>query len=433
MSELGKRLVRSLLVERDMEVLAAQGVGEGDLFGDARDAFRWAMSFLRERGEWPTASQVEEGTGILLPEHLDKLDYITDLIRRRTLGKAIESGVVEVSKLIGERKPDEALRLLTETGVRLRARSTSVGVDSFRATGGERLAYYEAVKATGGLLGQPTPWPSLNKRIMGWVDGCLHVVTAMQNMGKTWFACIVAADALARGKRVLFVSMEMANDRIARRVAAVRYRVPWGKFLRCELEEATERELATYAAADKEGEGDILFADKKRVKRVADVVALTLDNRPDIVVVDGGYRFRPGASTGGQWESTVEIVAQLQEAAEATGPPWIVTTQQGDASETGKEKKPGTKMRAWNVRYGKEWVINPDIVLGLAQTDLQRLDGVMELHLLKERDAAADEKRRPFFNIHWDFKGMDFSERDSLELSKETTFAPVGSDSEVEY
>ena len=40
----------------------------------------------------------------------------------------------------------------------------------------------------------------------------------------------------------------------------------------------------------------------------------------------------------------------------------------------GKEKKKGTKhVRAWNVRYGKEWFINPDILIGMYQDDDLRL------------------------------------------------------------
>jgi len=428
MSGMGKRLVRALLEEKTWEPCIAAGISSDKLLDDARVAWDWVRTYHREHGgAWPTVGMLEENTGVFLPEELDPLEYVADLVRKRALGVELNDVGKRVGKLLDDRKPDDALRELAAEAARLREHSPLSAVTSFRRTGPEVAVEYDTVKASGGLLGIPTRWRRLDREILGWVDGTLNVITAMQNTGKTWFACLCAEDAMQRGHRVLFVTLEMAMDRIRRRLVSIRHRVPWRKLLFCEMEDYEEEEFRRDLDEDMAGEGDILLADKQMVRTVGDVAALVADYLPSIVIIDGGYRFQPAKEdkNSSLWANTVEIVGDLQTAAEATRVPWVVTTQQGDANETGKPKKKKTggakSMFAWGVRYGKEWVINPDTVIGLYQDADLRLGNLMELHLLKQRDGAGTGDRG-FFHITWDFKEM---------LFRETTPETAGTDEDA--
>lgn len=409
MSSLGKRLVRSLLEHRTPEVLAEHGISAMDLKDDAREAYSWVLGYYEAHGSYPTPKMLEESTGIGLPEEPDPLAYICDHVRRRSLSMSLGEILPKAAVALDDSDPDTAVRLLRERLGSLAAVGKK-GLFSFRESGKARTAFYAEVKKTGGLLGMRTPWPTLDSHILGWVNGSLHVVAAMLKTGKTWFSCIIAEDALRRGLKVLFITLEMSGERIGRRVASVRYRIPWREMVRAEMDSLSEAAWAKAAEADTEGTGDIVIADKHRVRTVADALALAQSLSPDIVVVDGGYRFQPSGKTGGNWESTVDIVAALQHAAEATDVPWVVTTQMGDSKTSGGEKKEGRKMRAWGVRYGKEWVINPDVVIGLSQTELERMDKVMEVHFMAERDPVGDLSK-PFFRLNWNFETMDFTEK----------------------
>ena len=159
----------------------------------------------------------------------------------------------------------------------------------------------------------------------------------MQNTGKTWMSCIIADHALSLGKKVLFVTMEMSGPRIMRRLDAIRYKLPFGDLRDGELELFTVDRWKAEAAAG--GRGDILVADKKMVQKVGDIVSLVNEHRPDFVVVDGGYRLE--GKGRGSWDKVVDVVNGLQIAAEITDIPWLVTSQLGDASESGKESKKG--------------------------------------------------------------------------------------------
>lgn len=425
MDGLGRKLIRSLVAEKTFAPLTEARISEADIFDEAREAYDWVVKYVLDNlGDWPTAEMVEENIlDCALDDVARPLKYEADLVRKRRLGNDITSGVKDAAKAIDARDPDSALKILTQTALDLQPLSTAARVASFVETGPTRLKEYEEAKSHGGLLGIPTKWDKLNTSIQGWVNGTLNVVAAMQNTGKTWWACIDAAHALGIGYRPLFVTLEMAERRIARRLDAIRYTIPFGKLRNCELdphdEIAWSKALKDAARAYSATAPDIKIADKKIVRTVPDCVALVQEYRPDIIYIDGGYRFEPAGKAFGGWADTKDIVNDLQVSAEKTNIPWVVTTQLGDSSETGaaKKRKDGKRLRAWNVRYGKEWVINPDNVIGLYQDDELRRWNRMENHILKIRDAgdsAYDE-----FLIRWDREKMAFEGVDSLDDDEE--------------
>jgi hypothetical protein len=424
MDALGKRLIKSLLVEKNWGVLLDNHVEAVDLLGDARNAFLWIDNFYRTSGEWPTERMVVESTGISFPEDLDPLSYIADIIRKRSLSRSLETTLRVAVSHIESREPDEALRVLADVSRVCKDKARTARIVSHRASADLRIAAYDKVRKSGGFSGLRTPWPTLNKSIQGWVNGTLNVITAMANTGKTWFAVIIAEAALREGKKVLFVTLEMATPRIQRRIDSLRHKIPF-EFLRDALMDIElESKWVRLLKEDTSGDGDILLADKKSVHRVSDVVALVSEYSPDLVIVDGGYRFEGQDRGKGQWESTVSIVNDLQLAAEMTDIPWIVTTQQGDSTETGKEVKTGPKMRMWGIRYGKEWVINPDTVIGLFRDGDSKLLKQAEVHLLKVRDGAGEDSG-PFFKIWWDQTTMTYSEI-LEEFPESMRFIPTG-------
>jgi hypothetical protein len=214
----------------------------------------------------------------------------------------------------------------------------------------------------------------------------------------------------------------MSNFRIGRRLDAVLYKLHFGKLRDCDLDAEVEEEWEAAVKLDTDSEGDVLLADKSLVRRVADVTALVMDYKPDIVFIDGGYRFAGSGKSA--WESTVSIVNELQASAESSKIPWVVSTQQGDANETGAERKRGVKIKAWGVRYGKEWVINPDVVIGLYQNEDLRLINTMEIHILKVRDASGDTYRN-HFNIDWNTSKMSFDEHEDSEKAEKSEKSSV--------
>lgn len=753
MDALGLRLVKSLVVHKDMSVLATHGVGESDLFDDGLSALKCTRKYITDTGDWPTVKIVSEKAGVDLPDDTDPLEYITNIIRKRTLGKRLDKDLIRAAELLESRDPDEALRIVREAGLKHKVKGAA-SIISHRESGEARLELYKEVLELGGFKGIETPWKQLNNAVQGWVDGFLSVIIAMTNTGKaqplstkvmtpkgwvkigdcrvgdlvvsidglpttvtgvfpqgkkevvkvtfsdrtsvkccedhlwkvtdqtgkehvktakdlahrlewtqsmrwyipmtevvqfdgatqplhpylmgvllgdggmsghgvnitsedsdildesnrrlpvgtlmkqrknkgltydiiaddrnntnkvinalrylglwgktshtkfipecykicskqqrlevlrglldtdgsvdergsieyssvsrkliddvqfiveslggtgtiavkktswthkgitkeshtfrciikmprgmnpfklerkkdryaealkfrephrrikkieyvveeecvcisvghpsslyltehcivthnSWLLCIIANHCLELEKKVLFVTLEMSSPRMQKRIDSIRYQIPFKMIRNAEMEE----EEYQYLLEEDEGGGDILFADKTMVQRVSDVTALVLEHKPDIVLIDGGYRFK--GSGGSSWEATRSVVEELQLTAESTDIPWVVTTQAGDSSETGKEKKRGPKMRLWNARYGKEWVIDPDVVIGLYQDEDLRLIKSSEIYTLKMRDAVEEDFRRNHFRIKWDMTKMEFDEHDYVGMKEE--------------
>ena len=410
MGLLGLRLISAVVKEKSLSALDDRGLSEKNLRGNAKKALTFCREFITEYDDYPTVSLVEESIGEEMPDEEAPASYVAELVRKRWLSNELETTVATAIRHIESRDPDSAIDTLSKVASELKAVSTRNPIVSYRESGEDRYDSYVEAKEAGGIIGTKTPWDKLNSGVQGWVDGSLNVVAAMSNTGKTWFltVCVDHAERIL-GKKVLFVTMEMSTPRIARRLDAVRYRIPFGILRDCELDSIAEKEWEANLKELKkdEPESDIYIVDKKTVRTVTDVFNLVQELSPDIVFINGGYRFESSKAANGQWESTVQIVTDLQIYAEKSNIPWVVTTQFGDSHETGKKKKKGDHVRAWNVRYGKEWLIHPDVLIGLFQDEDLRLIKLMEVHVLKVRDA---DKMFEMFTIQWDMFNMNFDE-----------------------
>jgi len=408
MDNLGRRLIKAMIAAEDLAGLKRHQISRDDLLEEARAALDFVTNFVFEHGEYPSVSVVEENIRVPLPADTDAFDYIADKVRKRSLAGKLEKTLEATITKIDQRDPDAALSHLIDNALALKATSSGNQVMSYRETGYDRIGAYEDAKANSGIIGITTPWDTINRNTQGWVNGSLNVIAALSGTGKSWLMCMLA-DHIERivGKQVLFVTMEMSAARMARRIDAVRYKIPFGTLRDVEMDSDTESRWRTELAALRgDTPTDILIADKKLVETVADVSALVHEHKPDVVLLDGGYRLEDRTSTG-NWDKTVKVVNGLQVAAEHTDIPWVVTTQFGDSNETGKSKKDENHVRGWNVRYGKEWLINPDVLLGLYQDDDLRLVHRSELHTIKVRDA---DKIKPKCYIEWDMDTMSFDE-----------------------
>lgn len=80
----------------------------------------------------------------------------------------------------------------------------------------ELLEIREAMKR-GQRLGLPTGLPTLDETTGGFFNGELTVLAARPSIGKTAFAIELASRLAMRGRRVLFVSLEMTKKQLAHR------------------------------------------------------------------------------------------------------------------------------------------------------------------------------------------------------------------------
>lgn len=400
---IGNDLIAAILNDNKLPEIKVE---ESDLNFSARDAFKFINGYLTEYGSFPPEKLVVEEVGIQLPLMFPDANATAERIRRRTLSKRISDQINRAVDALEEGDPDKSLVFLDALKEE-KSRVRSVPV-SFRESGDLRYQAYLESQKQQGLDGFRTPWPTLNKSILGFNRGEFHCIAAYFGTGKTYVSCILANDMLNQGARTLLVTMEMPSHRVMRRIDSIRNKIPFSLMRRAELGEALEDAWKQNLIADKVGDGDILVADKKIVRNVMDIRDLCNDYQADAVIIDGGYRLE-GRRNRNRWESGAEVIEDIQLSAEATRAPWVVTTQMGDSNEVkGKSGKGGP--RAWGVRYNKEWLIEPDGVFILNQTEAERELGVMNIYIEKVREGVPEGLENPYFTINWDMVKMDFTE-----------------------
>ena len=404
---LGLRLFKSLLDSKKVEVLEKLKI-EDFLPGKVRDMFAWILHYRLTYNNLPTEIAFIDEFGSVLPPDIEDLTYLHEQILKRNLGFKLTQNLEKVAGHLDNNDPDAALTQLIQVTQSLSAEKP-VQITSYKQAAAQRIQKYKDNLANQVFDGIETPWQEVNDKIQGWMNGTLNVILGRPNTGKSWWLCIVGDDCLTKNKSALFVTLEMPSSRIIRRLDALRHKLSFGKLRNLKLSPDELKKWEDSVAAEKTS-ADIIVLDKQQIRTVTDTVMAVKKYKPDIVLIDGGYRFTGRSKS--QWENTVEIVNDLQVYAEETNIPWLVTNQYGELKEDTKKNAPTDKM-SMSARYGGEWVINPDIVIGIQQSPDDRVLHKMQVHILKERDSAGETDLNQF-HINWDLIGMNFDSSKSI-------------------
>ncbi len=144
-------------------------------------------------------------------------DWLVDHTEKFCKDKAIYNAIVDGIKIIdgkdSKRKPDAIPEILTDAlSVSF---DNSVGHD-YIEDAESRFDYYHRVEER-----IPFDLDFFNKITKGGLPPkTLNIALAGTGVGKSLFMCHVAANCLSQGKNVLYITLEMAEERIAERIDA---------------------------------------------------------------------------------------------------------------------------------------------------------------------------------------------------------------------
>ena len=152
----------------------------------------------------------------LNPAEVD-FDWLVDTTEKFCKDKAIYNAIIEGISIIDgkdkKRSPDAIPDILTDAlGVSF---DDSVGHD-YLLDSDDRYTYYHKVEER-----IPFDLEYFNRITKGGLPPkTLNVALAGTGVGKSLFMCHMAANCLSQGKNVLYVTLEMAEERIAERIDA---------------------------------------------------------------------------------------------------------------------------------------------------------------------------------------------------------------------
>jgi len=219
-----------------------------------------------------------------------------------------------------------------------------------------------------GLMGIPTPFRTINTTGVGWLPADLISMFARPTVGKTWMCVQVAATAIMKGYKTLFISSEMPTAAINLRMDVVIAKMKGYEFSHTALrsgdpiDEEKYKEFLTGLEEKKllvcdhiEGESTI---------SIRSIAGLIRKHTPDFVVVDGIYLVSSGDGRKAMWEQNHSLFYGMKNLCLATNKPIFVSTQ-----ATREAADVFTPPRVDQVAFGDALIRASDIALAMAKVE----------------------------------------------------------------
>jgi hypothetical protein len=260
-----------------------------DVLYDEAQPIWGLMEEMMKLGRLPSRTEIHLKTGIEIPEVCPEpidVELASKFIVKRGLTSQLHQKLGPLVRddqinddPFGTR--DKLVDVYQETAWGL---GSPVSINSRSAVEELQVAYNKAASRGGSLLGlQP---------------GELTVVFAKRKIGKSWIVIVWAVHMwrkdLKPGEKILFVTMEMTELQIMRRMACVDLRVPWNDLREGKLDMHQKKALDDWcderiAHADDQSKANIVFATSKQCRTAKDIGALVAEIKPVCVVVDSFY------------------------------------------------------------------------------------------------------------------------------------------------
>lgn len=367
------------------------------LEGDGKTAYNFVVDFYKRYSDLPTDDVVMAETGVLLVPTPEPLAYIIDALYERKLHKTLHGGVKDIIEHLEKKRPDKGRESVEDLLRTIRKLDTRAAlVESLPALGDRVIQYYEKIKR--GERGIQTPWPTINESTMGFWPEDLALFVARMGIGKTWSALQIAGCAWEQGKKVLVATTEMTKERMAMRYFAVKLRLPYRDFRQGKLDMVSEKKFYDGVQAMMNSPnfnivgGDFDFA-------METFAGIVMDEKPDLVVVDGAYLLKvPGLT---RTERAANVFDELKRLAKRSKAAVIATMQFNREVKVNQAKTVQADSIAMTDVAG--W--NADLIFGLIQTEEMKKQKRMAFKPLKVREGEAEE-----IECSWDFDTMNFSE-----------------------
>ena len=372
--------------------------------GEAKEMWAFAERFLKTHGRGPSVdaiqSQFEKFEPTFPTEPLSY--YIEQLKKKHAFNLTIEA-IKSAHKHLSSREVDEAVAQLSEAMRRIQDTTSGEADLNWRESTKDRYDHYLKLQTIGGIDGYTTPFPTLDEATQGIHDGEFILIVARQGVGKTWLSNVLAHENLKQGLKVLYFTKEMPSKQIARRFDALVYDLPYQDLRRGTLDSFKQRDWSGEVDSPKvDGELYIVGEESGGVGHVA---AKIERYKPDIVYIDGMYLMDDDQRAREAWQRIGNISRDLKRLAKRVNVPILATVQfNRNADNTSGDTS--------NIA-GSDIAKDADLILGLFQTEDQRLARRMTLKVLKQREGS-----RPEIECDWDMEMMRFSEAEDSDDSE---------------
>jgi archaellum biogenesis ATPase FlaH len=397
-------LLTELLVTGDMVSVVDKSINASYFTGRYKKAFKFIQEFQSKYGKMPSIevflqknpnielSKVDNkyGTG-------EKIQYWCDEVRAKKKHNTIADSLDTVVTLINEEKDaDKAYEELKRLVLRVENEIVFSARMKINENTKKRKEEYKKRQKSGGMTGIPsfiTHWDSI---LGGYNKGELYTFMGYTGVGKSWLEIIQAVMQAKEGYRVLFITTEMSDKLVFRRIDAVWCGLNYSDFKKGQLKPEQEKKYFKYLDdMENTPDEDVMLVVEQATGGLSQISAKIDQYDPDIVYVDGAYLLEDEEGEEDNWAGVTRVWRGFHRLCLSKDKPIILTTQSKD--ETGASLK--------SMAFARAIANECDVVAVIEQEEQMKNDKEAKLKPLKLREG--DNLSSVMMN--WDFDNMKYN------------------------
>lgn len=405
MASIEGRVLSRAITDRDLQPLMEAHVGP-EWFADEEHAR--IFTFMREHharyGEVPSRQVVRDNFPAYTVRQVeDSLPVLVDRLRdKRKFGLTVAM-LQDANTLVEEdRDHASALARLTTGIAEIEAEvATTTDID-FVTTWEDRLDYYESLKDSGGMLGLPVGFPTMDEATAGLQAEQLVCIVATPKAGKSTLAMVMALHICEQGHLPLFISFEMSAMEQAARFDAFRAGINHKKLTTGMLNKEEWRALERAGKeAERRGHSFVALEDIAASTTVSGIDAAIERHNPSVVFIDGVYLMHDELGEDpGSPQALTNITRNLKRLAQRRKLPIVMSTQ-----ALPSKVKRRTGVTADSIGYSSSFFQDSDVLFGLQE---EESDDLRKLRIINARNTGKRE-----VTLEWDWETSTFKEREA--------------------
>lgn len=342
----------------------------------------WKMSNFNEA---PSREVLQDNCEVIIEDTDESPQFIVNKLKRRYVKDNITRLMIQATDGLKD-DPLSCMHDLSEALWNIRQQNTErtgesdliSSIDDRRKRYEERSKRYDE----GGILGETLGFDELDDFTSGMVPGELWIVAAGPKVGKTWYSLQVTKQAMLKGKKVLYFTLEMPIHDMEDRLEALLSGVSYNRLLNGKL--SSEEAIKLRKTQDNEKNlGRVLFRRPSYGNRsVENMMHIAREEQPDILIIDQ-LSWIEADNSNNRAEQVAKIILDLKSAIsndQTFKMPVLLLTQFNRAGASAGELADLSQLA-----LSSEIERTADAVIGMSRTKEQAANNAFVLQIMASR------------------------------------------------
>jgi len=333
----GFAVLKSVIInEIPFSTLMEHGIDDTFLEGSEVSAYHFIKNFKYKHGKYPEIRTIEAEIGQkgafdnISPE---PVEYYAVNLRERKKFWICSKTVEEVTENLHNNNIDVTVQKLRDCITKLNSTEEGYALKDLEDIQREVIDNHNQVQLTPGITGIPFGFPSLDELTFGQQPGDFNVTVGVTGACKSYICLQTALKAYEKGYNVMFISPEMPEMQVGRRVLALQTSLQDKGFRKgtlsyYEIKKALEIINGPIIVDGQEVDNWFKILPSGLYSDVNSIISISDEYQPDLLCVDGFYLLNnhkvKSSSPGKEDES---VIFSLKNFAIHSQTPIFATTQ----------------------------------------------------------------------------------------------------------